>query len=67
MQCSRDAVGKGGGGKESRSSVASGERAEAGILFFVEMEFLDLVAFAFFSLYSELQTLSSNGFKRFLS
>lgn len=67
MQCSRDAIGKGGGDGESRSSVACGERAEAGIFFFVEREFLNLVAFALFSLWSGLQTSSTNGFKRFLS
>lgn len=32
MQCSRDAIGKGGGGGESRASIASGDRAEAGVL-----------------------------------
>lgn len=36
MQCSRGAIGKGGGGREGRSSIFRGERAEAGMLFFVE-------------------------------
>lgn len=65
MQCSRDAIEKGGGDGEGRSSIANGERAEAGIFFFVEREFLNLAAFALFSLCRGLQTLSSNGFKRF--
>lgn len=67
MQYSRSAIERGGVGGESRSSIASGERAEAGIFFFVEREILNLVAFALLSLCSGLQTLSSNGFKRFLS
>lgn len=33
MQCSRDAAGKGGGGVESKSSVASGEWEEGGNYF----------------------------------
>lgn len=43
----------------------SGQREE--IIFFVEQEFLNLAAFALCSLCGGLQTLSTNGFKRFLS
>lgn len=45
--------------------VESGQREE--IIFFVERGFLNLAAHALFLLCGGLQTLSTNGFKRFLS
>lgn len=45
--------------------VESGQREE--ITFCVERHFLNLAAFALFSLCGGLQTSSTNGFRRFLS
>lgn len=44
--------------------VQSGQREE--IIFFIEREFVNLAAFALFSLCGGLQTSSTNGFKGFL-